>query len=158
MTNIKKINLYSDGSCLGNPGRGGYGIILEYNGKSKEMNQGYTLTTNNRMEILGVIVGLQALKEKCHVEIYTDSQYVINAIKKAWLANWQKNGWKTANKKDVKNKDLWEILYKELQKHSINFNWIKGHSGHPMNERCDALAKEAAEKKDLLEDKGYIPE
>ncbi len=156
----KTINLYSDGSCLGNPGRGGYGVILEYKAKdyTKELSQGYTLTTNNRMEILGVIIGLRAIKEPCNVEIFTDSQYVINAIKKQWLTNWQKNGWKTANKKDVKNKDLWEELYIELQKHKINFNWIKGHSGHPMNERCDELAKLAAEQKKLLEDTGYIPE
>ncbi len=152
---MKEIQIYSDGSCLNNPGRGGYGVILTYGGHVKEISQGYTLSTNNRMEMLGVIMGLRMLKEKCNVAIYTDSQYVINAIDKGWIYNWQKNGWKTANKKDVKNKDLWVEFYSEFKKHDIKFHWVKGHNGHPQNERCDELAKQAASGEDLIEDTGY---
>ncbi len=154
----KSVKIYTDGSCLKNPGRGGYGIILDYQGKRKELSGGYTLTTNNRMELLGVIVALQALKEHCDVSVFTDSQYVAKAINANWLTNWQKNGWKTANKKDVKNKDLWINLHAELQKHKVKFHWLKGHAGHAENERCDELAKNAANSSNLLEDTGYIAE
>ncbi len=157
-TERKKVSLYTDGSCLKNPGKGGYGIILDYNGKTKELSQGYLRTTNNRMELLAVIVGLQALKEACDVDIYTDSKYVANAITERWIINWHKNGWKTANKKDVKNKDLWVTLNKELFKHKANFIWVKGHAGHPQNELCDELARNAANGTDLIEDSGYEEE
>ncbi len=155
---MKEVQIYSDGSCLNNPGRGGYGVILVYGEHTKEISQGFTLSTNNRMEILGVIEGLKMLKEPCKVEVYTDSQYVINAIDKGWIYNWQKNGWKTANKKDVKNKDLWEIFYTEFKNHEVKFHWVKGHNGHPQNERCDEIAKEAASGSNLIEDIGYDAE
>ncbi len=152
---MKEIKIYSDGSCLNNPGRGGYGVILTYGEHIKELSQGYTLSTNNRMEMLGVIMALRSLKEKCKVLVITDSQYVINAIDKGWIYNWQKNGWKTANKKDVKNKDLWIEFYTEFKKHEVKFQWVKGHAGHTQNERCDILAKEAASGENLIEDTGY---
>ncbi len=151
----KKISAYTDGSCLKNPGKGGYGILLDYMGKRKEFSQGYTLTTNNRMELLAVIVALQSLKEECIVDVYTDSQYVAKAITEKWLYNWYKNGWKTANKKDVKNKDLWMLLNKELYRHEVKFHWVKGHAGHAENEICDELARNAAQGSDLIEDTGY---
>ncbi len=156
MTTRKRVNIYTDGSSLGNPGKGGYGAVLEYNGIEKELSQGYTRTTNNRMELLGVICALQSLKEPCIADVYTDSQYVTKAIKEYWLKNWQKNGWKTANKKDVKNKDLWILLHSQLLKHTVDFKWVKGHAGHPQNERCDELARNAATGTDLLVDEGYI--
>lgn len=158
MLEKKKIDIYTDGSCLKNPGKGGYGIVMQYGEHTKELSQGYTLTTNNRMELLGVIIALNSLKESCLVDIYTDSQYVAKAIKEGWLYNWQKNGWKTANKKDVKNKDLWIELHKALLKHSVSFNWLKGHAGHIQNERCDELARSAAQGTGLLEDVGYTKE
>ncbi len=155
MQERKKVNLYTDGSCLKNPGKGGYGAILEMGDYKKEYSQGYTLTTNNRMELLAVIVGLQTLNQPCIVDIYTDSKYVADAISKHWLKNWQKNGWKTANKKDVKNKDLWIEMHKALAKHNAQFHWIKGHAGHVQNERCDELARNAASGTNLIEDSGY---
>ncbi len=151
----KKINLYTDGSCLKNPGKGGYGAILEYNDTRKEISQGYLLTTNNRMELRAVICALNTIKEPCIVDVYTDSKYVADAIRQNWLKNWQKNGWKTAAKKDVKNKDLWIELHKELSIHTVTFHWLKGHAGHPENERCDELARNAAHGTELIEDIGY---
>ncbi len=155
MQSRKKVKLYTDGSCLKNPGKGGYGAILEMGDYKKEYSQGYLLTTNNRMELLAVIEGLKALNQACIVDIYTDSKYVADAISKHWLTNWQKNGWKTANKKDVKNKDLWIELHKTLAKHNAHFHWIKGHAGHEQNEKCDELARNAANSDNLLEDRGY---
>ncbi len=151
----KEVNLYSDGSCLGNPGKGGYGAILEFKGKKQELSQGYLRTTNNRMELLAVISGLNKLKEACSVNIYTDSQYVAKAIKQGWLENWKKNGWKTAAKKPVKNQDLWIALDTALCRHNVTFNWIKGHAGHPENERCDELARASASAENLAEDTGF---
>lgn len=157
MQTRKRVDIYTDGSCLKNPGKGGYGIVIEYKDTIKELSQGYTRTTNNRMELLGVIVALNTLSEPCIADIYTDSQYVSKAIKEHWLKNWQKNGWKTANKKDVKNKDLWMELHKALLKHTVNFHWVKGHAGHPQNERCDELARTAANSslEAMLDDTGY---
>ncbi len=140
---MKKIHLYSDGSSLGNPGAGGWGTILEYNSSTKELSGAEENTTNNRMELKGVIEGLKALKEPCEVEITSDSKYVVQAINE-WLKNWIKNNWKTASKKPVKNQDLWEEYVKIAQQHKINANWVKGHAGHIQNERCDILAKNEA--------------
>lgn len=154
----KVVNLYTDGSCLGNPGKGGYGAILEFKGKKQELTAGFARTTNNRMELLGVITGLNKLKEACNVNIYTDSQYVAKAIKQNWLENWKKNGWKTANKKPVKNQDLWIALDTALSHHNVTFHWIKGHAGHPENERCDELARTSAGSEYLAEDAGFQEE
>ncbi|AVJ56326.1 ribonuclease HI [Idiomarina sp. OT37-5b] len=156
MTNTNAVHLYTDGSCLGNPGPGGYGVVLEYNGHSKELSAGFTCTTNNRMEMLACIEGLRALKRACHVVITTDSQYVKQGIEK-WMAGWKRNGWRTAAKKPVKNQDLWQQLDTELQRHTVHWDWVKGHSGHPQNERCDELARAAASGSKLHEDKGYQP-
>lgn len=151
----KHVEIFTDGSCLGNPGPGGYGVVLKYKGKSKELSQGYKLTTNNRMEMLATIVGLQSLKEPCNVTLTTDSQYVRQGITQ-WIHKWQKNNWKTASKQAVKNVDLWQKLNEQQQRHTIEWNWVKGHSGHPENERCDELARQAAESDNLIEDTGYI--
>ncbi len=141
----KKITLYSDGSSLGNPGPGGWGTILEFNGHEKELSGGNLDTTNNQMELQGVIEGLKALKEPCLVEIYSDSKYVVQAINE-WLTNWIKNNWRTAGKKPVKNQELWQEYLEVSKLHTIKANWVKGHAGHPQNERCDILARNEAER------------
>jgi ribonuclease HI len=140
-----RINIYTDGSSLGNPGPGGYGIILEFNGKTKELSKGYRLTTNNRMELLAVIVALESIKTKKHsITIYSDSKYVIDSIVKGWV-----NSWKNKNFKGKKNKDLW-LKYLSIHKDfEIKFQWVKGHNGHPENERCDQLAVAAASGKSM---------
>lgn len=156
---IPNIELYSDGSADPNPGRGGYGIILRYKGHSKECSCGFTLTTNNRMEIMGVVRGLEMLKTKSNVEVFTDSRYVVNAVKDKWIESWVKKGWKTSTGAPVQNIDLWKRLQELIEIHNVNFNWIKGHVGHPENERCDQLAKMAyAEGSSLCVDEGYVPE
>lgn len=142
---MKSITLYSDGSSLGNPGPGGWGTILEFNGHIKELSGADHLTTNNQMELIGVIEGLKALKEPCDVSIYSDSKYVVQGINE-WLSNWIKNNWKTASKKPVKNQELWQDYIKVSKEHKINANWVKGHAGHPQNERCDELARKEAIK------------
>ncbi|WP_147819913.1 ribonuclease HI [Salidesulfovibrio onnuriiensis] len=149
---MSDVTLYTDGSCLGNPGPGGYGAVLIFGEHRKELAQGFKDTTNNRMELRAVIEGLRALTRPCSVELYTDSKYVQQAITKGWLKNWQKNGWQTAAKKPVKNQDLWRDLMPLLEKHRIDFRWVKGHSGHPENERCDELARTAASGRNLLPD------
>lgn len=151
---MKKIQLYTDGSCLGNPGPGGYGAILIYNKHRRELAEGYLRTTNNRMEMLACIKGLEALTEPCAVELTTDSQYVRQGITQ-WIHNWKKRGWKTAAKAPVKNADLWKALDAAQEKHKITWHWVKGHSGHPENERCDDLARQAAENNPTKEDIGY---
>ncbi|WP_290654245.1 ribonuclease HI [Idiomarina sp.] len=156
MTNTNAVHLYTDGSCLGNPGPGGYGVVLEYNKHRKELSQGFKCTTNNRMEMLACIEGLKALKRDCEVVITTDSQYVKQGIEQ-WMHGWKRNGWKTSAKKPVKNQDLWIKLDTEIQRHKVRWDWVKGHSGHPQNERCDELAREAASGSSLQEDGGYNP-
>ncbi len=153
---MKHIHLFTDGSCLGNPGPGGWAAILRLvdGDNEKEIFGGYAETTNNRMEIMAVIEGLKALKYRCRVQVFSDSQYVCNAIKKDWLKSWQKNNWKKADKKPVKNQDLWEILAKLLTEHEVTFHWVKGHQGHVENERCDVLARTEAAKSNLPEDTG----
>lgn len=142
---MKDITIYSDGSSLGNPGPGGWGTILEYNGHTKELSGGQANTTNNQMELTGAIEGLKALKEPCNVKLISDSKYVVQAINE-WLENWEKNNWKTAGKKPVKNLELWKEYQKAAKPHNIEAIWVKGHNGHPQNERCDILAKDEAKK------------
>lgn len=149
---MKQIQIFTDGSCLGNPGPGGWAAVLRFGDTQKELGGGFAGTTNNRMEILAVIEGLNALKEPCTVALYTDSQYVRNAVEKKWLDSWQRNGWKTAAKKPVKNKDLWTRLLPLLDKHSVRFHWVRGHSGHPENELCDSIAREHASRPGLPPD------
>lgn len=152
----KTVEIYTDGSCLGNPGPGGYGIFMIYNGHEKEMSQGYKLTTNNRMEMLAAIVALESLTRECEVNLTTDSQYVKQGIE-SWITNWKKRGWLTSAKKPVKNVDLWKRLDKACSEHNVTWKWVKGHSGNKYNEIVDDLARDAAGSKDLLEDVGYLP-
>ncbi len=150
---MEPINLYTDGSSRGNPGPGGYGVVLTCGPHRKEMSCGYVCTTNNRMELLAVIVGLEAIKRpNAQVNIYSDSSYVVKAVNEGWLANWQRKG---LHKQ--KNADLWERFLKISSRHQLRFFWIKGHAGHPENERCDKLAVEAATSGNLLEDTGFAP-
>lgn len=140
------VEIFTDGACSGNPGPGGYGVILRYKGKEKELSGGDYNTTNNRMELMGVIVGLSELNRRCKVMLYTDSRYIVDAINKGWLENWKKNNWTRAKSKPVLNDDLWKQLDILISKHDVKFNWVKGHASHPENERCDRLAVAAAEK------------
>ena len=137
---MKTVTLYTDGACSGNPGPGGWGAILEYQGTEKELSGGEESTTNNRMELTAVIAGLSALKEPCIVELYSDSKYVIDGLSKGWAESWQKNGWKKTDKKPALNADLWETLLALTSKHQVRYHWVKGHADNPKNNRCDALA------------------
>ena len=156
---MKTVTLYTDGACSGNPGPGGWGAILEYNGHKKELSGGEISTTNNRMELLAVIKGLEAVKwQNAEIHVFSDSSYVVNAINKGWLENWRRKGFAK-----VKNPDLWMRLLPLLARHRVAFHWIKGHAGHPENERCDALAVAAgagavAQGKQLPPDTGYVPD
>lgn len=153
-----KVTMYTDGSARGNPdGPGGYGTIIEYidtkgNKHIKELSCGYIKTTNNRMELMGVIKGLEALTKICEVDLYSDSQYVIKAFNEGWINNWIKKGWKKSDNKPVLNKDLWVKLIALVNKHQVTFHWVKGHNGNPNNERCDDLAVSAALSNNLIED------
>lgn len=153
---MKHIHLFSDGSCLGNPGPGGWAALLRLvnSGHERELYGGFEHTTNNRMEIISVLEGLKALNEPCRVDVYSDSQYVCHAIRKGWLSSWQKNNWTKSDKKPVKNRDLWEALLPLLTQHQVTFHWLRGHAGHPENERCDALARQQAGRTDLPADMG----
>ncbi len=137
---MKHIDIYTDGACSGNPGPGGWGAILRYNGVEKELSGSEKETTNNRMELSAVIEALKALKEPCDITVYTDSKYVCDAIVKRWVYLWKANGWRKADKKPALNVDLWEELLSLLDRHQVEFIWLKGHAGHPENERCDRLA------------------
>lgn len=143
---MKKVYMYTDGACKGNPGAGGYGCILVYGEREKVISGGEANTTNNRMELSAVIAGLEALKEPCEVEIISDSKYVVSAINEGWLRSWIKNGWKKSDKKPVLNVELWQKYLEVSQKHTLKFVWVRGHNGHEYNERCDALAVAEAEK------------
>lgn len=145
MNLLKNVELFTDGACSGNPGAGGYAAILRYKGKEKVISGGDEHTTNNRMELKAVIEGLKALKEPCHVTLYTDSQYVANALKEGWAANWKSNDWKKSDKKPALNIDLWEKLLTLSEKHMLDIHWVKGHAGHSENERCDFLARKEIE-------------
>lgn len=138
----KHVRLFTDGSCHGNPGPGGWAAILEFGQKMRELSGNDPATTNNRMEMLAVIEGLRTLTEPCVVEVWTDSRYVVDGMK-SWLAGWKKRGWKTASKQPVKNEELWRALDEEAARHEVSWNWVKGHDGHPQNERCDQLANAA---------------
>lgn len=137
---MKKVDIYTDGACSGNPGAGGWGTILVYEGKEKELSGYAPETTNNRMELTAVIEGLKALKYPCEVELTTDSKYVADALLLGWAKSWQANGWRKKDKKPALNPDLWDELLTELAKHEVTIEWVKGHAGHPENERCDRLA------------------
>ncbi len=154
------VEAWSDGSSRGNPGPGGYGSILRYTDPKgvvheREFSCGYDRTTNNRMELMGAIVALEALRRPCVVDFTTDSQYVCNAFKQHWIAGWQKRGWKTANKQPVKNVDLWKRLIAACEPHEVRWHWVKGHAGHAENERCDQLATEAADGSGRIRDVGF---
>ncbi len=140
---MKKVEMFTDGACSGNPGPGGYGTILKYKGHIKELSAGYRNTTNNRMELMAIIKGLEELKEPCEVTIYSDSRYIVDAINKGWLTRWKANRWMRDRKNPVKNIDLWKRLLTQLERHKVTFKWVKGHAGHPENERCDQLAVDA---------------
>jgi len=152
---IPYIDLFSDGGAEPNPGKGGYGVILSWNGIRKELSQGYTMTTNNRMELLGVITGLEKIKRKSYVNVYTDSRYVIDGIENGWAKKWKANNWYRNKKEKAINIDLWERLLELVSQHEVKFNWVKGHNGHPENERCDYLATQAMKSDSLLEDEGF---
>lgn len=143
---MKTVYIYTDGACSGNPGPGGWGAILRYNGVEKELSGGDAHTTNNRMEMCAVLYALQALKEPCQVILTSDSKYVIDSITKGWVYGWQKKGWKKSDGKPALNVDLWQQLLEEIRKHELEYVWIKGHAGHPENERCDAQAVKESEK------------
>lgn len=155
MDELKKVVIYTDGCCLGNPGAGGYGVILRYNHHEKHFSGGFRLTTNNRMEIMAAIIGLSALKERCRVIIYSDSQYLVEAMTKGWVVRWKANHWWRNKDEQAMNFDLWERVLSLCEKHSVTFLWIKGHDGHPENEACDRLAKYAARQDGLPHDEGY---
>lgn len=137
---MKNVDIYTDGACSGNPGKGGWGAVLVYGNTEKEISGGNSDTTNNRMELTAVIEALKMLKMHCNVTLTTDSKYVCDAINQQWVYSWKKNGWKKADKKPALNVDLWEELLPLLEIHNVTFNWVKGHNGHPYNERCDSLA------------------
>ena len=137
---MKKLDIYTDGACSGNPGKGGWGAVLVYKGAEKEISGAEKQTTNNRMELTAVIKALQLLKEPCEVNLTTDSKYVCDAVNKGWVYGWKKKGWIKSDKKPALNVDLWEELLEQLKIHDVTFNWVKGHNGHPDNERCDKLA------------------
>lgn len=143
---LEKVVITTDGACLGNPGPGGWAALLKFNEKEKMISGGDPETTNNRMELQAVIEGLAALKRRCHVTVVTDSQYVMKAFKEGWLEKWEKNGWRTADKKPVKNQELWEELAAMVDKHEVHWKWVKGHNGHPENERVDVEAREQAQR------------
>lgn len=138
----KQVEIFTDGACSGNPGPGGWGVVLRFGAHEKELSGGEKETTNNRMELTAAIMGLSALKEPCKVRLVTDSKYVADGITKGWAESWQKNGWRKADKKPALNTDLWEVLLDLLKKHEVTIEWVKGHAGHPENERCDRLAVE----------------
>ena len=152
------VKIYTDGSARGNPdGPGGYGVVMEYVDTKgqlhvKEISAGYKKTTNNRMELMAAIAGLEALNRQCEVELYSDSQYLVNAFNKHWIEGWIKKGWKRGKNEPVKNVDLWQRLLKAKSAHHVTFIWVKGHDGHPQKERCDTLATTAADGRDLLDD------
>ena len=137
---MKTVYIYTDGACSGNPGKGGFGDILNYMGKIKEISEGFECTTNNRMELTGVICALRMLKEKCIVELYSDSKYVIDALEKGWVYGWKKKGWIKSDKKPALNVDLWEQLLPLVARHEVHYHWVKGHAENPKNNRCDELA------------------
>ena len=155
LSRLKQVVIHTDGGCKGNPGPGGYGAVLVCGRHRKELAAGYALTTNNRMELRAVIAALELLSEPCEIGVYSDSKYLIDAMSKRWLAGWQRRGWRTAANQPVKNRDLWLRLLAAAAPHRIRWHWLKGHAGHPENERCDALANAAVAAPGLLQDEGF---
>lgn len=155
MAALKRVTVYTDGACIGNPGPGGYGVVLLYADHRRELSGGYRRTTNNRMELTAAIRGLAALKEPCQVKLFSDSGYLVNSIEKGWARRWRANGWRLRDKKLAENRDLWEELLRFCDKHRVRFQWIRGHAGHSENERCDQLAFHAAHSPRLPKDEGY---
>ena len=151
---MKQVTIYTDGACSGNPGPGGWGAILRYGAHEKELSGGEPSTTNNRMELMAAIAGLEALNRPCEIELYSDSQYLVNAFNQHWIEGWIKKGWKRGKNEEVKNVDLWKRLLAAKEPHQISFFWVKGHNGHPENERCDFLATSAADGDELMVDPG----
>lgn len=149
---MTEVSIYTDGACSGNPGPGGYGAILQCGIHRRELYAGYYRTTNNRMELLGAIVALETLRRPCQVELYSDSRYLVQAIEEGWLSSWQRRGWRTAGKSPVKNRDLWERLQLQLERHRVHFNWVKGHADNPDNNRCDELARQGSGSPTLSDD------
>ena len=154
----KVVTIYTDGGCLGNPGPGGYGVVLIYGTKRKELSGGFRRTTNNRMELMAAIRGLEALKHPCRVTLYSDSEYVVNAMKQGWARRWRDNGWRRNKKDKAVNPDLWERLLQLCETHQVSFQWVRGHAGTPENERCDELAQAAARGEHLAVDQHYEDE
>ena len=152
---MKKVTIYTDGGCSGNPGPGGYGAVLLYGEHRKEISGGFKKTTNNRMEIIACIAALEALKYKCDVTVYSDSKYIVDSIEKGWAKRWKMNGWKRNKKEKAKNTDLWERVLNLCEKHEVTFKWVKGHAGNRENERCDRLTKEARKSDILPKDNEY---
>ena len=151
----KHVTIYTDGACTGNPGPGGYGVVLLYGDHRNELSGGYRQTTNNRMELLGPIKGLEMLKQSCRVTLYSDSRYVVDGMEKGWAERWRSNGWMRSKKHRAINPDLWTRLLDVCTKHEVEFRWVRGHSGNLENERCDRLAVEAAHGDDLPIDEGF---
>ena len=156
MPELKQVVIYTDGACIGNPGPGGYGAVLLYNQHRKELSGGYSLTTNNRMELMAAIKALGMLKEKCKVTLHSDSKYVVDAMAKGWARKWKSNGWKRNKRDAALNPDLWEELIQLYDRHQVDFRWVRGHAGIAENERCDILAVEGAQQPDLPTDSGYV--
>lgn len=152
---MKRVTIYTDGACIGNPGKGGYGAVIIFGQHGKEICAGYRKTTNNRMELLAAIEALKKLTEPCEVTLYSDSEYLVNAMAKGWAQKWQEDGWQRGRRGKALNPDLWERLLTLTSEHLVTFKWVRGHSGNKENERCDTLAREAARGSDLLVDKGY---
>lgn len=152
---MKFVEIYTDGACSGNPGKGGFGAILKYNGSTKEISQGFKCTTNNRMELLAAITALEMLKESCKVDLYSDSKYLVDSVNLGWIKKWQSNGWKRKGSEMAKNIDLLKRLVCQLERHEVSFVWVKGHDGHIENERCDHLATSAIKSSDLKDDFGF---
>lgn len=152
---LKNITIYTDGACSGNPGPGGYGVVLIYKNSRKEISGGYRLTTNNRMELKAAIVGLESLKEKCFVKLFSDSQYLVNGIAKGWAIKWKSNNWMKNKSEKALNSDLWDQLLKLCERHTVDFFWVQGHAGDLQNERCDELARSFMFRHDLPSDKGF---
>ena len=155
MPPAKQVTLYTDGSCLGNPGPGGYAAIVIYGEHRKEISGGFLKTTNNRMELTAAIVGLQTLRQRCDVVLFSDSEYLVNAMSKGWAKRWKSTGWRRNHKERALNPDLWDRLLDLCDDHKVEFKWVRGHAGHPENERCDELAAQAANRSDLPLDESY---
>ncbi len=155
MTSKPQITIHTDGACIGNPGRGGYGVVLQFGEQRKELSGGYRLTTNNRMELMGPIKALQTLEQSYFVILYSDSRYVVDAIEKGWVERWRAKGWMRNKKDRAVNPDLWECLLDLCSEHEVEFRWVRGHAGNRYNERCDRLATQAARQKGLPIDEGY---